>query len=147
MPQIKKITDLTAPELDLFSRYSESQLFHINEPKPGIFIAESPNVIERALNAGYEPLAVLIEEKQADDLIPKLFFAYPELPVYTAKFDLLTNLTGFALTRGPWNGRGTPDLRLQRSPLPESCQSQHGNCLPDPVDLFSEKRGSLLRRT
>ena len=46
MPQIKKITDLTAPELDLFSRYSESQLFHINEPKPGIFIAESPNVIE-----------------------------------------------------------------------------------------------------
>lgn len=63
MPQIKKITDLTAPELDLFSRYSESQLFHINEPKPGIFIAESPNVIERALNAGYEPLAVLIEEK------------------------------------------------------------------------------------
>ena len=75
MPQIKKITDLTAPELDLFSRYSESQLFHINEPKPGIFIAESPNVIERALNAGYEPLAVLIEEKQADDLIPKLFFA------------------------------------------------------------------------
>ena len=100
MPQIKKITDLKAPELDLFSRYSESQLFHINEPKPGIFIAESPNVIERALNAGYEPLAVLIEEKQADDLIPKLFFAYPELPVYTAKFDLLTNLTGFALTRG-----------------------------------------------
>ena len=100
MPQIKKITDLTAPELDLFSRYSESQLFHINEPKPGIFIAESPNVIERALNAGYEPLAVLIEEKQADGLIPKLFFAYPELPVYTAKFDLLINLTGFALTRG-----------------------------------------------
>lgn len=191
MPQIKKITDLTAPELDLFSRYSESQLFHINEPKPGIFIAESPNVIERALNAGYEPLAVLIEEKQADGLIPKLFFAYPELPVYTAKFDLLTNLTGFALTRGllcamkrkilpsvaeicegkhriavlenvmnptnirgdlplrrgPWNGRGAPDLRLQRSPLPESRQSQHGNCLPDSVDLFSEKRGSLLRRT
>ena len=49
MPQIKKITDLTAPELDLFSRYSESQLFHINEPKPGIFIAESPNVIECAM--------------------------------------------------------------------------------------------------
>ena len=158
MPQIKKITDLTAPELDLFSRYSESQLFHINEPKPGIFIAESPNVIGRALNAGYEPLAVLIEEKQADDLIPKLFFAYPELPVYTAKFDLLTNLTGFPrechephkyrgdlpLRRGPWNGRGAPDLRLQRSPLPESRQSQHGNRLPDPVDLFSEKRGSLL---
>ena len=121
MPQIKKITDLTAPELDLFSRYSESQLFHINEPKPGIFIAESPNVIERALNAGYEPLAVLIEEKQADDLIPKLFFAYPELPVYTAKFDLLTNLTGFALTRGLL-------CAMKRKILPsvaEICEGKH----------------------
>ena len=121
MPQIKKITDLTAPELDLFSRYSESQLFHINEPKPGIFIAESPNVIERALNAGYEPLAVLIEEKQADDLIPKLFFAYPELPVYTAKFDLLTNLTGFALTRGLL-------CAMKRKSLPsvaEICEGKH----------------------
>lgn len=84
MPQIKKITDLTAPELDLFSRYSESQLFHINEPKPGIFIAESPNVIERALNAGYEPLAVLIEEKQADDrsrssfLLTRSFLCTPQ---------------------------------------------------------------------
>ncbi len=112
MPQIKKITDLTAPELDLFSRYSESQLFHINEPKPGIFIA---------LNAGYEPLAVLIEEKQADDLIPKLFFAYPELPVYTAKFDLLTNLTGFALTRGLL-------CAMKRKILPsvaEICEGKH----------------------
>ena len=121
MPQIKKITDLTAPELDLFSRYSESQLFHINEPKPGIFIAESPNVIERALNAGYEPLAVLIEEKQADDLILKLFFAYPELPVYTAKFDLLTNLTGFALTRGLL-------CAMKRKILPsvaEICEGKH----------------------
>ena len=121
MPQIKKITDLTAPELDLFSRYSESQLLHINEPKPGIFIAESPNVIERALNAGYEPLAVLIEEKQADDLIPKLFFAYPELPVYTAKFDLLTNLTGFALTRGLL-------CAMKRKILPsvaEICEGKH----------------------
>ena len=100
MPQIKKITGLQEPEIDLFSKYSESQLYHINEPNPGVFIAESPNVIRRALNAGYEPLAVLIEEKQAASLIPKLFSAYQELPVYTAGFDLLTNLTGFALTRG-----------------------------------------------
>lgn len=179
MPQIKKITDLTAPELDLYSRYSESQLFHINEPKPGIFIAESPNVIERALNAGYEPLAVLIEEKQADDLIPKLFFAYPELPVYTAKFDLLTNLTGFALTRGllcamkrkilpsvaeicegkhriavlenvmnptnigrlplcrgPWNGRGDPDLRLQRPLYRRAAESAMGTDFQIPWTFF-----------
>ena len=53
MPAIITITDLNLPELDLFSRYSESQLYHITEPAPGIFIAERPNVIRRALNAGY----------------------------------------------------------------------------------------------
>ena len=157
MPQIKKITDLTAPELDLFSRYSESQLFHINEPKPGIFIAESPNVIERALNAGYEPLAVLIEEKQADDLIPKLFFAYPELPVYTAKFDLLTNLTGFALTRGLL-------CAMKRKIMPsvaEICEGKHRIVVLETVmnpthlgaifrsvwELSSRSRGPFFRKT
>ena len=73
MPAIITITDLNLPELDLFSRYSESQLYHINEPAPGIFIAESPNVIRRALNAGYEPVSVLIEDRQTDPWIPELF--------------------------------------------------------------------------
>ena len=100
MPAIITITDLNLPELDLFSRYSESQLYHINEPAPGIFIAESPNVIRRALNAGYEPVSVLIEDRQTDPWIPELFSDYPDLPVYTAAASLLTNLTGFALTRG-----------------------------------------------
>ena len=62
MPQIKKSL-ISQRRNSIFSRYSESQLFHINEPKPGIFIAESPNVIERALNAGYEPLAVPSSKK------------------------------------------------------------------------------------
>mgnify|MGYP001044380128 CR=1 FL=1 len=100
MPAIITITDLNLPELDLFSRYSESQLYHINEPAPGIFIAESPNVIRRALNAGYEPVSVLIEDRQTDPWITELFSDYPDLPVYTAAASLLTNLTGFALTRG-----------------------------------------------
>lgn len=77
MPAIITITDLNLPELDLFSRYSESQLYHINEPAPGIFIAESPNVIRRALNAGYEPVSVLIEDRQTDPWIPELFFRLP----------------------------------------------------------------------
>ena len=84
MPAIITITDLNLPELDLFSRYSESQLYHINEPAPGIFIAESPNVIRRALNAGYEPVSVLIEDRQTDPWIPELFSDYPDLPVYTS---------------------------------------------------------------
>ena len=82
MPAIITITDLNLPELDLFSRYSESQLYHINEPAPGIFIAESPNVIRRALNAGYEPVSILIEDRQTDPWIPELFSDYPDLPVY-----------------------------------------------------------------
>lgn len=89
MPEIITITDLNLPELDLFSRYSESQLYHINEPAPGIFIAESPNVIRRALNAGYEPVSVLIEDRQTDPWIPELFpitrtFPFiPQLPLFS----------------------------------------------------------------
>ena len=95
MPAIITITDLNLPELDLFSRYSESQLYHINEPAPGIFIAESPNVIRRALNAGYEPVSVLIEDRQTNPWIPELFSDYPDLPVYTAAASLLTEGIGF----------------------------------------------------
>ena len=120
MPAIITITDLNLPELDLFSRDSESQLYHINEPAPGIFIAESPNVIRRALNAGYEPVSVLIEDRQTDPWIPELFSDYPDLPVYTAAASLLTNLTGFALTRGLLCAR-------KRKPMPsvdEICKGQ-----------------------
>ena len=121
MPAIITITDLNLPELDLFSRYSESQLYHINEPAPGIFIAESPNVIRRALNAGYEPVSVLIEDRQTDPWIPELFSDYPDLPVYTAAASLLTNLTGFALTRGLL-------CAMKRKPMPsvdEICKGKH----------------------
>ena len=121
MPAIITITDLNLPALDLFSRYSESQLYHINEPAPGIFIAESPNVIRRALNAGYEPVSVLIEDRQTDSWIPELFSDYPDLPVYTAAASLLTNLTGFALTRGLL-------CAMKRKPMPsvdEICKGKH----------------------
>ena len=124
MPAIITITDLNLPELDLFSRYSESQLYHINEPAPGIFIAESPNVIRRALNAGYEPVSVLIEDRQTNPWIPELFSDYPDLPVYTAAASLLTNLTGFALTRGLL-------CAMKRKPMPsveEICKGRARKC-------------------
>ncbi len=100
MADIIKITDFAAPELDIYARFTENQLLNRHEPQKGIFIAESPKVIERALNAGYEPISFLTEEKhvrgQARDLITRC----SRIPVYTAEPEVLTQLTGYQLTRG-----------------------------------------------
>jgi len=96
---IIEINDFLAPELDIYARLSEAQLLHYYEPHGGIFIAESPKVIERALNAGCTPISMLVEKKhingEAKDLIRRC-----NVPVYTADYDILTKLTGFQLTRG-----------------------------------------------
>ena len=100
MANIIEITDFSAPELDAFARLTEAQLRNKLEPEKGIFIAESPKVIQRALKAGYEPVSLLTERKhlggQAKDLVAML----GDVPVYTADDDLLEGLTGYALTRG-----------------------------------------------
>ena len=100
MPNIIEITDFTSQELDIYARLKEAQLLHLYEPKPGIFIAESPKVIERALDAGYVPLSFLAERKQIEGEAKKLLERCGNIPVYTAEFDVLTHLTGFPLTRG-----------------------------------------------
>ena len=100
MANIIEITDFSAPELDIYARYSESQLAHIYEPKKGLFIAESPLVIERALNSGYLPVSFLIDHTELKGLALELINRCPDAPVYTAGFDVLTQLTGFQLTRG-----------------------------------------------
>lgn len=64
--RIINITDLSAPELDIYARMSENQLAHIYEPASGLFIAESPKVIERALDAGYEPVSILLEDRHVE---------------------------------------------------------------------------------
>lgn len=107
---IIEVTDITASELDTYARFSENQLAHIYEPDLGLFIAESPNVIHRALAAGYEPVSILIEKKQLDKMLSAEYEENPaadfimatcrDIPVYTAEYDELTKLTGFALTRG-----------------------------------------------
>lgn len=100
MPNIIEITDFTAPELDVYARLTEAQLLNRFEPKKGQFIAESPKVIERALDAGCVPLSILVERRhitgEAKDVIERC----GDIPVYTAEMDLLTNLTGYQLTRG-----------------------------------------------
>ena len=96
------ITTLEAPELDIYARLSEGQLFHYNEPKEGLFIAESPKVIGRALDAGYEPVSFVMEERHIEtegrEILERPVCA--GVPVFTAPFDVLTRLTGFKLTRG-----------------------------------------------
>lgn len=100
MPNIINIKDFNAPELDIYARLSEVQLLNRHKPEKGLFIAESPKVIERAIDSGCEPVSFLVEEKhlltQAKDLITRC----DNIPVYTAEFDVLTQLTGFKLTRG-----------------------------------------------
>lgn len=100
MAQIKNITDLKIPELDIYARMPEVQLLRYYEPQPGIFIAESPKVIERALDAGYTPISMLVEEKHIETQAKDLIARCGDVPVYTAKAEVLKNLTGFELTRG-----------------------------------------------
>ena len=100
MANILEITDFNAPELDVYARLTEGQLLNRHEPDKGIFIAESPKVIERALDFGCQPISLLLEkahiEGQAKDIIKRC----GDIPIYTAEFDILTQLTGFKLTRG-----------------------------------------------
>ncbi len=100
MNPIIEITNFEFPELDVYARLNESQLLHFNEPNPGIFIAESPKVIERALNAGYHPISFLIEKKEIGAQAEEIFARWESVPVYTAEFEVLKQLTGFGLTRG-----------------------------------------------
>lgn len=100
MPNIIEITDFSAPELDIYARLSENQLLHYYEPAPGLFLAESPKVVERALNAGYTPISLLVERKHITGEAREIIHRCGEIPVYTGDFDMLTQLTGFQLTRG-----------------------------------------------
>ena len=97
---IIEITDFNAPELDVYARLSEGELLNRHEPHKGIFIAESPNVVLRALSAGYEPISLLLERKHIDGQAAEVVVRCGDIPIYTAEFDVLTQLTGFKLTRG-----------------------------------------------
>ena len=100
MPNIIEITDFHAPELDPYARLTQNQLRNRLEPEKGIFIAESPKVISRALDAGYQPLSLLMERKQITGPAAEILTRCGDAPVYTADRELLAALTGFELTRG-----------------------------------------------
>lgn len=111
-----EITDFDAPELDVYARLTEAQLLNKDHPEDGLFIAESPKVISRALDGGYEPVSVLVEKKQVleDAETIAVLGKCGNVPVYTAEFEVLTKLTGFKLTRGmlcAMKRRRLPDLQ------------------------------------
>ncbi len=124
-----EITDINAPELDVFSRISEVQLYRYYEPEIGIFLAESANVILRALEAGYEPLSMLVETNRIEIEARPVFDAIEKLcgkdklesiPVYTADTEIVTQLTGYTLVRGLWMTlRRKPEI-----PVEEFCRDK-----------------------
>ena len=115
----QEITNISAPQLDVYARLSEPQLLHINEPKPGIFIAESPKVIARALGRGCRPISFLAEREQLKGEAEELLKSCGDVPIYTARMEILTKITGYKLTRGIL-------CAMERPPLPaveEICQN------------------------
>lgn len=100
MPNVIAITDFSAPELDVYARLTENQLLFRAEPDKALFVAESPVVIERALDAGCVPVSFLMETKHVMGKGSALIARCGDVPVYAAELDVLTQLTGFHLTRG-----------------------------------------------
>ena len=111
MPNIIVITDLAAPELDVYLRLTEAQLKNRLHPEDGFFIAESPKVIGYALDAGYEPVSFLMERRHIAGKAAALLARAEGVPVYTADTDVLRRLTGYPLTRGVL-------CAMRRRPLP-----------------------------
>ncbi len=111
MSNIIEITNFGAPELDVYARLTENQLLNRHEPEKGLFIAESPMVIERALDAGCVPASLLLERKHIGGQGKGVIGRCGDIPVFTAEFDVLTQLTGFQLTRGML-------CAMKRPPLP-----------------------------
>ena len=112
MPTIIPITDFAAPELDIYARLTENQLLNRADPANALFVAESPLVIGRALDAGCTPVSFLMETKHINGKGAEILARCPaDIPVYAAELEVLTQLTGFHLTRGML-------CAMRRPPLP-----------------------------
>ena len=110
MSNITQITDFLDPALDVYARLTENQLVNRDNPTEGLFIAESPKVIHRALDAGCVPVSFLVDDKEMHGDAAPVLTRCPDTPIYTAPFEVLTQLTGFKLTRGLLCAMRRPDL-------------------------------------
>lgn len=113
MPNIIEITDFNAPELDVYARLTEAQLLNRFDPTKAMFIAESPKVICRALDGGCQPVSILVERSRMTGESLEVIERCVGVPVYTAQMDVLTQLTGYQLTRGLL-------CAMKRPPLPDA---------------------------
>ena len=119
MPEVIELTDLDdKEELQLYTSQNEAQLLHYYEPNGGIFIAESPKVIERALDAGCQPISFLMEKKHVQTQGREILERCPDVPVYVARPEILAQVTGYQLTRGMLCAMKRPDLL----PVEEVCK-------------------------
>ncbi|MBR3802957.1 MAG: RNA methyltransferase [Clostridia bacterium] len=137
---ITEITDFLAPELDVYARLSEVQLLNREFPEKGLFIAESPKVIERALDAGYEPVSCLMEKRHIEGEGKPILDRISGVAVFCAEFDVLTLLTGFKLTRGML-------CAMKRKPLPgveEICKNKKRIVILDRV-MNPTNVGAVIR--
>ena len=140
MNKIIEITDFLAPELDVYARLTEAQLLNKEYPEKGLFIAESPKVIERALDAGYEAVSCLMEKKHIEGEGKEILERIKGVPVFCAEFDVLTQLTGFKLTRGML-------CAMKRKPLPdvkELCKNKSRIVILDRV-MNPTNVGAIIR--
>ena len=140
MNNIIEITDFNAPELDVYARLTEAQLFNKELPEKGLFVAESPKVIERALDAGYEPVSCLTEKRHIGGENKHVLARMNDVPVFCAELDVLTQLTGFKLTRGML-------CTMKRKPLPsvsEVCKDKSRIVILDKV-MNPTNVGAIIR--
>lgn len=140
MSNIIEITDFSAPELDVYARLSEAQLLNREFPEKGLFVAESPKVIERALDAGYEPVSCLMEKRHIEGEGKPILERIKDVPIFCAEFDILTQLTGFKLTRGML-------CAMKRKPLQsvkEICESKSRIVILDRV-MNPTNVGAIIR--
>ncbi len=140
MNRIKEITDFLAPELDVYARLTEAQLLNKEFPEKGLFIAESPKVIERALDAGYEPVSCLMEKRHIEGEGKEILHRIKDIPIFCAEFDILTQLTGFKLTRGmlcAMKRKALPDVR-------ELCENKRRIVILDKV-MNPTNVGAIIR--
>ena len=111
MANFIKIDDFNAPELDVYARLTGAQLKSKLDPDQALFIAESPEVIKVAMNAGVEPVSLLTDERLINGAVEKIIDRMGDKPIYTATRDVLSSLTGFALTRGALAAMKRPKKR------------------------------------
>ncbi len=140
MSDIIEINDISTPELDVYARMTEPQLRSKLDPSKGIFIAESPTVIEIALNSGHEALSFLVEHKHIQGQAAKLIARCPGVPVYTADASVLSCLTGYQLTRGVF-------CAMRRSALPQMssvCKNANRLVIMDGI-VDSTNVGAIFR--